>query len=1124
MSVLGIDIGAAFVDLALLHGGQVRTAKFAVGERAPAEAILAAIDGACADWGLAVAMLDEIRLGSTGAVNMLLARSGARVGLVTNAGFRDTLALGRQNRADLYDPVAKSPSPTFLAARDDIIGIAGRIDAQGKEAAALSAGEIEAAAARFAADGIEAVAVCLLFSHVNPVHERACAEILRVRLPGVPVVLSHEIDGNAREYERTVSTCLEAWLRPGRMAMLDGLADGLAARGFAGRLSLADSRGNLVAPEVARRRVISQIASGPAVSALEAGRIAREAGAARAIAVDIGSASTDIVLIANAEPATAGRAVFAGVPLRLPMADVESIAIGGGRAVAAQGGGLAFGAFALENEPTLTDALVVLAQLPEAAAKPGARERIAGLAAQLDMPVAEAARQAREAALDAIADAVSSYAARRNVDPADVALIASGGLGGPLACALADRLGARRVVASPAPSVSGALGLLRARHASERVVPVSRPLAEITDAELSAMLGDGASGAAAARRIVAEIAADPFMHPVRVPLEGEPSAQALREAFVRHFTQRYGTRPAGAGFVFSLAVLTFEAGAAEAEAARAEPAAATIDRLWAADGWSVDAPGRGFRSLARQAPPATMAPRTLQMRLDAIAQGMQETLFGTAISPVVREGNDAAAALLSLDGEVVALSDAIPLLLGALDGSVRSILAEFPVETLRDGDLYMMNDPYAGGTHLPDITVMRPVFHAGEPVCIAATILHHQDIGGMRAGSVPPDATDIHQEGLRLPPMRMGANGTIAPEIVRLISVNSRAPAVVLGDLAAQIGAANQAADALARLLGESGRQAFADGVARCLDLGEAAARQMLAEMPAGPHAAVERLDPMPGLPDVTIRLSLDCGGGRLKADFAGTSAQVPAPINCVRSGPFAATFFSLLCLLGGNPFRNGGVARVIELALPEGCAINASPPAAVNARMGMVRATTSALLQAFGKARPQDMPAANSGMSYVLAFSGRRPDGRPFVSTEVIAGGAGGGPRANGASGLSTDVGNAMNMPAEALEALTPLRLVSAEIRAGSGGEGRHRGGDGIRRTYLALADGIAVSLRGERFASVPAGLVGGGSPKPSAATVLRADGRKESLLSRSTPTLNRGDQLIVESCGGAGYGSAGS
>lgn len=1125
MSILCVDIGAAFVDLALLRGGSIETMKVPVAGRAPGEAILAGIDGACSAWAEPVSALAEIRLGSTGAVNALLARSGARIGLVTNRGFADTLALGRQNRADLYDPVATSPSPTFLVESDRIAEIAGRLDADGREVEPLSAQDVAAAADRLATMKVEAVAVCLLFAHVEPAHELACAEILRNRLPGVPVVLSHQVDRNAREYERTVSACLEAWLRPSRQAAGEMLERGLAARGFSGRLSFADSRGHLRAASAeGATSVISQIASGPAIAALAGAATARRLGAARAIVVDIGSASTDIVLIEDGQPAVTGRAVFAGVPIRLPMTDVESIAIGGGRPIEAGAAGPAFGALAPADEAaTLSDALALLGRLPAAAA-PGADTRMAALAARWGKPAAEAAALVEQAALDGVAAAISSYAARRNVDPAGVTLIASGGLGGPLACALADRLGCRRVAAGPALAVSGALGLMEARHVRESVLPVSRPLPSLTDADISSLLDRlGAGGKAGRRQIVMEAAPDPFMHPARILLEERPDAHALRAAFVAHFTQRYGTLPAGDGFVFSLAVLAFEDEGSD-DGLVAPGAAGGADALAAGKGWArADGPA-GTISLTREAAAAALAPQTLQMRLDAIAQAMQETLFGTAISPVVREGNDAAAALLTLEGEVIALSDAIPLLLGALDGSVRSIIAEFPVATLRDGELYLMNDPYAGGTHLPDITVMRPVFFEGRPVCLAATILHHQDVGGMRPGSVPPDATDIHQEGLRLPPMRMGADGRIAPEIERLISLNSRTPKTVLGDLTSQIGAANQAAAALARLLAETGATAFRDGVAACLARGEAAARQMLAGLPAGPHEAAERLDPMPGLPDVAIRLSLACADGRLTADFTGTSPQVPAPINCVRSGPYAAAFFSLLCLLKGNPFRNGGVARAIDLVLPEGCAINASPPAAVNARMGMVRATTSALLQALGKARPQTMPAANSGMSYVLAFSGRRADGRPFVSTEIIAGGAGGGPRGDGASGLSTDVGNAMNMPAEALEALVPIRLVGAEIRKGSGGVGRYRGGDGIRRTYRALADGVAVSLRGERFASVPAGLLGGGSPQPSAATVVRADGRREALLSRSTLTLDRGDHLIVESCGGAGYGSAGS
>ncbi|MEP6193587.1 MAG: hydantoinase B/oxoprolinase family protein [Nitratireductor sp.] len=513
----------------------------------------------------------------------------------------------------------------------------------------------------------------------------------------------------------------------------------------------------------------------------------------------------------------------------------------------------------------------------------------------------------------------------------------------------------------------------------------------------------------------------------------------------------------------------------------------------------------------------------LQMRLDGIAQAMQDTLFRCAVSPVVREGNDAAAALMAADGELLALSDAIPLLLGALQGSVEAILSHYPADTMRSGDLYFMNDPYSGGTHLPDITVVMPVFAGPALIGLAATILHHQDVGGIRAGSVPPDAVEIFQEGLRLPPMRLGQGGAVDPAIKRLIEANSRAPATVLGDIGAQIAAANRATEALGTLASELGTDGFLTAAAACRDRAEAQIRAVIDALPPGPFFGLDGLDPTPGLPDIDVHARLTCADGHFDVDFTGTTPQVAAPINCVRSGPLAAVFYALLSLAGPALLRNGGVLRAIRLTLPEACIINARPPAAVNARMGVVRATTSAVLQAVAQAAPEQMPAANSGMSYVLAFSGRNDDGAPFLVTEIIAGGAGGGPRSDGAPGISTDVGNAMNMPAEALEGMIPVRLVSAQIRQGSGGAGRYRGGDGICRVYEALADAIAVSLRGERFHRAPEGLRGGSAPAHSQARILRANGTQDVLSSRSAVTLDKGDRLVVESCGGAGYGAPG-
>ncbi|WP_238364687.1 hydantoinase B/oxoprolinase family protein [Mesobacterium pallidum] len=513
--------------------------------------------------------------------------------------------------------------------------------------------------------------------------------------------------------------------------------------------------------------------------------------------------------------------------------------------------------------------------------------------------------------------------------------------------------------------------------------------------------------------------------------------------------------------------------------------------------------------------------KILQLRLDGLAETMQQTLLRCAVSPVVREGADASCALFSSAGEVLALAEAIPLLLGALPGSVGAILEAYPAEGMQPGDIYLTNDPFSGGTHLPDIAVVQPIFAGDTLVALSASLLHHQDIGSTRAGSVPPDATEIFHEGLRLPPILAGRDGAFDPAILRLIRASSRVPDVVTGDLETQLAAGFRAASGVARLADERGAAGFVSACNAMLARAEAETRARLAGLPAGPFHGADALDPVPGLGPCAAEVAVKFQDGGMIADFHGSSRQVAAPVNCVRSGPLSASFYGLLTLLDDDALRNGGVLRCLELRLPEASVVNASPPAAVNARMNMVRCITSALLQALSQADGARMPAPNSGMSFVIAFSGTDATGQRFLSTEIVAGGAGGGPDADGAPAISTDVGNAMNISAEALEASVPMRLVSAEVRRGSGGSGRFKGGDGVRRTYEALADGIAASIRGERFARVAQGAHGGGAPKGSAVTVLRADGAREELTARSAITLNKGDRVVVESSGGAGFGA---
>ena len=512
----------------------------------------------------------------------------------------------------------------------------------------------------------------------------------------------------------------------------------------------------------------------------------------------------------------------------------------------------------------------------------------------------------------------------------------------------------------------------------------------------------------------------------------------------------------------------------------------------------------------------------LRHRLEGIAGEMQATLLKCAFSAIVKEGMDASACLLTSTGDMLAQSEAIPLHLGALVPAVAGILAVYPADEMHAGDLYLANDPYAGGTHLPDFTLLAPVVTDGEVIALAAAMMHHQDVGGMRAGSVPPDATEIFQEGLRLPPVRLVRRGVYDEGLYRVLLANTRTPEAMRGDLAAQHAAVSAAAARVAELVPAQGPGLLRHQFGQLLDRSERMVRAAIARVPDGYYTATDHLDDdgiTVGSP-VVVAVGITVRGDAMDVDFTGSAAQVSGAINSVASGALAATYFAVLGLSPSTVAANGGVMRPVTLTLPQASVVNASAPAAVNGRMATVKVCTAVLLQAMANAFPERLPAANAGMSAVLVFGGRWPDGRAFVCSEIIAGGSGATPDADGVDGISTDIGNAMNLPAEALELAAPVRLLASQVRVDSGGPGRFRGGLGVRRTYVALADNISVTHRSGRFTSAPAGLAGGGSGAMSAAAIWRVDDSVEQLTSKFTVVLQVGDRLVVETCGGSGHG----
>jgi N-methylhydantoinase B len=507
----------------------------------------------------------------------------------------------------------------------------------------------------------------------------------------------------------------------------------------------------------------------------------------------------------------------------------------------------------------------------------------------------------------------------------------------------------------------------------------------------------------------------------------------------------------------------------------------------------------------------------LRLRLEGLADRMQDSLLATALSPVASEGMDCAAALFLPDGRVLAQARSLPLLLGGMIPAVAGILARFPVATMVEGDGFLTNDPWSGGTHLPDLIVVRPVFAEGCVVALAGTILHHQDVGGIAPGSVPTDSTTVFQEGLRLPPVQWRRGEAEDLGIATILAANSRAPEMLRADLGAQWAAVSLAARELGAVATELGAEAFAVGAEALLNEARHALAAALDELPEAEATAEEALEGDGLTPDpVPIRVTLRrLPGPRLLADFTGSAAQTRGPVNAAASGLLAAGFAALRRLAPEAP-ANHGLLDLLDLRLPEGSVVNPRFPAAVNARTATVKLATNALLAALAQLSPKPQAAPNAGVAVVLSMAGAG-----WMVTEILAGGAGGGPEGPGLHAISADVSNARNLPVETLEAIAPIRVDAAERRRVSGGPGRMSGGDGLRRVYRLLHGTAEVSYRGERHLAGAPGAQGGGAAQPAAARILHADGTITHLPSKARFTWRAGERFIIETAGGGGWGS---
>ena len=512
----------------------------------------------------------------------------------------------------------------------------------------------------------------------------------------------------------------------------------------------------------------------------------------------------------------------------------------------------------------------------------------------------------------------------------------------------------------------------------------------------------------------------------------------------------------------------------------------------------------------------------LRNRLDAIADEMELTLLKSAASPIVKEGLDASAALFNVQGETIAQAAAIPIHLGALQFAAKRLVSAFPPATMQDGDAFLLNDPYDGGTHLPDITLAVPVLTEGRAVALACTMCHHQDVGGRTPGSVPTDATELFQEGIIIPPTQLFRAGTLDENLLGLLRRNVRLPDTFTGDLMAQVAAGRLGGTRLGELFARHGTAAVLAYIDELLTRAETLTRREIEAIPDGTYTFADWLD-NDGVDDrpVKIQVAVKVQGSAMTFDFTGTSAQVRGPFNSVPASTLSAVYYAIRAVSDPTIPNNGGCFRAVDAVLPEGSLVNPRPPAPVSCRTATIKRIADTILGALVKALPHRMPAANSGTLLVMAFGGTDPaTGQPFVASELAAGGMGARPTKDGIDAIETDVSNCMNIPVESVEMSFPLRIRRSRLSADSAGAGQFRGGLGLEKVFEATTTEVTVSHRGERFASSPWGLYGG-QPAPRArAFVIRADGRREDVPSKKMLTLHPGDQLWEYIAGGAGYG----
>ena len=1158
---IAVDTGGTFSDLVAIDPeGRRHTLKVPSTPDDPARAI-----------GRALATLGAhgpLAHGTTVATNALLERRLARVVLVATAGFEDLLWLRRQARPDLYALHPVVPPP--VVQRADVVGLPARRGPSGEVLTPLPDLTAWIATHRTQLEGAAAFAVCLLHAHVNGEDEAHVAAALQVAFPHIPVTASHVLCPVLREYERTATVVVNAALAPVMAGYLARLTDtntqSHSAFSALTAVEVMGSAGGLMPAAEAALAPVHTVLSGPAGGVRGAWAVGRRTGHTRLLAVDMGGTSTDVSVIeGELRPVDDGH--LAEHPLRVPLLPIETVGAGGGSlAWVDPGGVLRVGPQSAGAEPgpacygrgghgaTVTDAHVVLghlthllggAQVLDAEA---ARAAVGRVAAVLGADLGTTAE-----AILAVADATMARACKRvslgrGVDPRGLTLLAFGGAGGLHACALADALGCADVLFPAEPGVLSAEGIL----AAPREVAITRslhwPEGRWTSAALAVVQAEALADLTArlpggqTLQVLADLRHVGQTHTLTLDLSAGPTSRpgstfshdpsALRAAFDRAHAERFGHALAEQAaelvalrFFLRAAPPAVPDGPLHPPARVVGPAILPVysATLRLPTGWQAERLPTGDLRCTRHQPDAARAPGALALevfrqQMAAIAEEMGTTLMQAAFSANIKERKDFSCAVFDADGQMLAHAAHIPVHLGSTPLSVQAAIAAVPMPP---GTQVVLNDPFHGGTHLPDVTLVAPVWLPGStrPAFYVANRAHHADVGGLSPGSLPsprrPDGTvqplTIDDEGIRLPPQRLDAAVR-----ARFVAA-SRTPDERVGDLGAQEAANHAGAQRLLALSTTLGRGEVEALCSALLAASERQLRALLTALPDGDYAAEDWLDD-DGTTDAPIRLPvvIRIRGDAAEIDFTDAPDQVAGPLNAVRAIALSAVFYAFRCLGGDDLPADDGLMRPLTVRTRPGSVVDALPPAAVSAgNVETSQRLVDVVFAALAQAAPDRVPAAACGSMNNVLFGGFTEAGRPFVHYETLGGGGGGGPAGPGADGIHVHMTNTLNTPIEALEQAFPVRIERYTLApAAEVPPGITPGGRGLVRAWR-FAVPAEVTLVTERRRLPPPGHHAPDGTR-GRNRLQRADGEVVELPGKISLMVAPGDVVEVTTPGG--------